>query len=84
MLLTSSKVADFEKIDHDLRFLSGCFREVLAELGEEELAGSLPWADTEVKFPPTVHPVRLAQVYSIAFRLLNMVHENVVNRLALG
>ncbi|HET6443098.1 MAG TPA: hypothetical protein VFI27_00840 [candidate division Zixibacteria bacterium] len=73
MLLTSSKVADFDKFDRDIRFLIGCFREVLAELGEEELDRSLPRADTKVEFPPTVHPVRPAQMYSIAFLLLNMV-----------
>ncbi|NKQ37035.1 MAG: phosphoenolpyruvate carboxylase [Chloroflexi bacterium] len=80
MLLTSSKVADFEKIDRDLRFLIGCFREVLTELGEEDMALCLTWADTEGEMPPTVHPVHLAQMYSIVFRLLNMVQENAVNQ----
>jgi phosphoenolpyruvate carboxylase len=52
-----------------------CFREVLVELGEEEVARRLPWqeaahlADGELS-------ERAAQAYSIAFQLLNMAEEN--------
>ena len=35
---TTSKVTDFEKIDPDLRFLTGRLREILADLKEEYLA----------------------------------------------
>ncbi len=38
MLLTTSKVADFEKIDPELHFLIGYFREILADLKEEDIA----------------------------------------------
>jgi phosphoenolpyruvate carboxylase len=65
----------FEKIHEDLSFLMHCFREVLEELGETELAQSLPWI-SEVKVSSEPNP-RLSQVYSIAFQLLNMVEENV-------
>jgi phosphoenolpyruvate carboxylase len=65
----------FEKIYEDLSFLMHCFREVLEELGELELAQSLPWI-SEVKVSPQPNP-RLSQTYSIAFQLLNMVEENV-------
>jgi phosphoenolpyruvate carboxylase len=65
----------FEKIYEDLSFLMHCFREVLEELGELELAQSLPWV-SEVKVSPQPNP-RLSQTYSIAFQLLNMVEENV-------
>ncbi|MCP4408174.1 MAG: phosphoenolpyruvate carboxylase [Gammaproteobacteria bacterium] len=80
MLLTSSKFAEFEKIDRDLRFLFGCFEEVLTELEEEDLVRCLPWIDAETQLPTTAHPTRIAQVYSIAFLLLNMVQENTVNQ----
>src|ERR1700732_895713 len=65
----------FEKIHEDLSFLMHCFREVLEELGETELAQSLPWI-SQVKVSPEANP-RLSQAYSIAFQLLNMVEENV-------
>jgi phosphoenolpyruvate carboxylase len=65
----------FDKIHEDLSFLMHCFREVLEELGEVELAQSLPWI-SEVKVSSEPNP-RLSQTYSIAFQLLNMVEENV-------
>ncbi|MBV9275704.1 MAG: phosphoenolpyruvate carboxylase, partial [Verrucomicrobia bacterium] len=65
----------FEKIHEDLSFLMHCFREVLEELGELELAQSLPWI-SQVKVSSEANP-RLSQTYSIAFQLLNMVEENV-------
>ena len=65
----------FEKIYEDISFLMHCFKEVLEELGELELARSLPWI-SEVKVSPEPNP-RLSQAYSVAFQLLNMVEENV-------
>ena len=65
----------FQKIDDDLTFLMNCFREVLEELGEDDLASNLPWID-QVKVDAEPNP-RLCQAYSIAFQLLNMVEENV-------
>jgi phosphoenolpyruvate carboxylase len=64
----------FEKIHHDLSFLMSCFREVLEELGEVQLAANLPWVN-QVAIDPTPNP-RLCQAYSVAFQLLNMVEEN--------
>ncbi len=65
----------FEKIREDLAFLMHCFREVLEELGETDLAQRLPWI-SNVTISDRHHP-RLSQSYSIAFQLLNMVEENV-------
>jgi phosphoenolpyruvate carboxylase len=65
----------FQKIHEDLAFLMHCFREVLEELGETELARALPWiGQVAVDGKPSA---RLAQAYSVAFQLLNMVEENV-------
>jgi phosphoenolpyruvate carboxylase len=72
----------FEKIYEDLSFLMHCFREVLEELGELELAQSLPWI-SEVKVSPEANP-RLSQAYSVAFQLLNMVEENVAAQVRRG
>ncbi len=33
MLLSRSKVVNFDKLNRDLRFLIGCFREILVDLG---------------------------------------------------
>ncbi len=63
----------FQKIDADLKFLIVCFREVLADLGQPELAAALPW--DEIPTPETLPP-RLGQAYSVAFQLLNLVEEN--------
>ena len=64
----------FEKIKEDLKFLVECFREVLVDLGDTELAKCVPWLeDSEIHEP---FPKRMAQVYSIAFQLLNIVEEN--------
>ncbi|MBV9489061.1 MAG: phosphoenolpyruvate carboxylase, partial [Verrucomicrobia bacterium] len=68
----------FEKIGEDLAFLLTCFREVLAELGEAEIANRLPWVN-EVQVDAKPNP-RLCQAYSIAFQLLNMVEENVASQ----
>jgi phosphoenolpyruvate carboxylase len=69
-------MADFEKVDSDIHFLITCFREVLEEQGEHDIACHLPWQQaqaTPYNGPP---PERIAQAYSIAFQLLNMVEEN--------
>ncbi|MBW3635692.1 MAG: phosphoenolpyruvate carboxylase [Armatimonadetes bacterium] len=63
----------FSKIDADLQFLVTCFREVLADLGQNELAASLPWDEIPA---PDALPPRLGQAYSVAFQLLNLVEEN--------
>ncbi len=69
----------FAKIDDDLEFLISCFAEVLSDLGEKEIAEALPFLTITGKpskpIPQRVEP-RLAQAYSIAFQLLNMVEEN--------
>lgn len=77
MVTTISRMVDFEKVDRDLSFVMQCFCEVLEELGEHEIARYLPWIDgEEVSIPPTMSIEHIAQAYSIAFQLLNMVEEN--------
>ncbi len=77
MVTTISRMVDFEKVDRDLNFVMQCFCEVLEELGEHEIARYLPWLDGgEVSIPPTMSIEHIAQAYSIAFQLLNMVEEN--------
>ncbi|BCM88257.1 phosphoenolpyruvate carboxylase [Abditibacteriota bacterium] len=63
----------FSKIESDLDFLIQCFREVLEDLGQTDLAHVLPW--DEMPSPDTLPP-RLGQAFSVAFQLLNLVEEN--------
>ncbi|MDK3159447.1 phosphoenolpyruvate carboxylase [Kamptonema cortianum] len=73
-------VNGFEKISRDLDFLLECFREVLVETGESELAAHIPHPEQS----PTRYsaeqiarlPGRIGQIYSIFFQILNMVEEN--------
>ncbi|GAB4207798.1 MAG: phosphoenolpyruvate carboxylase [Roseiflexaceae bacterium] len=64
----------FAKVERDLRWLMDCFREVLAECGEPELAALLPWGDAAAPAGPP--PERAAQAFAIAFQLLNQAEEN--------
>ncbi|MFQ3536352.1 MAG: phosphoenolpyruvate carboxylase [Aggregatilineales bacterium] len=77
MVFFSSKTSDFDKVDRDIRFLMQCFREVLEENGEHDLAAALPW-QAEASSAPAQAPsaLKLTQAYSIAFQLLNIVEEN--------
>lgn len=69
------------KVKNDLIFLMNCFKEVLIELKEDEIAKNLPWVDGD----RTPHyfekidsnfPLRASQALSISFQILNMVEEN--------
>ncbi len=74
----------FGKIDRDLAFVMGCFRQVLQEQGETELAEHLPWSAGDSMAGETQRLAkgtanlrdRDVQALSIAFQLLNMVEEN--------
>ncbi|MBX2843858.1 MAG: phosphoenolpyruvate carboxylase, partial [Flammeovirgaceae bacterium] len=60
----------------DLEFLLGCFKEVLMESGENNLASFIPWINQQDDFKPEQLTEKHVQVYSIAFQLLNMVEVN--------
>jgi phosphoenolpyruvate carboxylase len=75
MATLDPRIADLARVEQDLSWLLACFREVLEETGDADLAHHLPWAGA----PPPDHessPERLAQAYSVAFQLLNLVEEN--------
>ncbi|BDD10269.1 phosphoenolpyruvate carboxylase [Fulvitalea axinellae] len=60
----------------DLEFLLRCFKEVLIDNGEKELANYLPWINEPNEIPFESFGQKHVQMYSIAFQLLNMVEEN--------
>jgi len=78
MPATNDQILDnaFAKLERDLEFILACFREVLIELGDAELAARLPWRDGMNEGNPTEWRDRDVQVLSIAFQFLNMVEEN--------
>jgi phosphoenolpyruvate carboxylase len=67
----------FEKIESDVRYLTSCFRIVMEEMGEKEIAQALPWQSSSVIPRHTRHADKISQAYSICFQLLNIVEENV-------
>jgi phosphoenolpyruvate carboxylase len=76
MSITNPHEANLDKINADLTFLLDCFQEVLAELGETELAQHLLQRASAAPLTASHAPHRIAQAYSIGFQLLNMVEEN--------
>ena len=71
---------DLLKAEADLRFLLDCFREVLQELGEDDVARALPGPGAPGPHSPQ-RPERIAQAYSLVFQLLNMAEENAAAQL---
>src|SRR4028119_2220144 len=76
MYASGSSVAQHSKVTQDLSFLMECFREVLEDTGDHDLAQRLPWQDTPTQDGDAALSGRIAQAYSIAFQLLNIVEEN--------
>ncbi len=76
MITTASSSIDFEKADRDFSFLLGCFRDVLRDLGEDEIADHLPWQEAGLPIGHYPCAERALQAYSIFFQLLNMAEEN--------
>jgi phosphoenolpyruvate carboxylase len=60
---------------NDLEYLLTCFREVLEEQQESELAGTIPWL-TDAASDKQQYTQKQLQVYSICFQLLNIVEVN--------
>ena len=69
--------AGLAKVDDDLKFVMGCLREVLEELGEPRLAALVPWTGRAEAPHEGEFPERLGQVYATAFQLLNLIEETV-------
>lgn len=76
MINTTSSVIDFEKAERDTAFLLECFREMLRDLGEHELADHLPFENAGIPLEGYPDTERALQAFSIFFQLLNMAEEN--------
>jgi phosphoenolpyruvate carboxylase len=69
----------FEKLDRDLHDMLVCFREVLVDLGEPEIAAALPWLNQtkdRARAAEALSSENGLQALSLSFQLLNMVEEN--------
>jgi phosphoenolpyruvate carboxylase len=75
MIASHLSTENIQKVREDLQFVMGGFREVLRDLGEDDLAAHLPWGD-DAASGADQDPQHTAQGFSIAFQLLNMVEEN--------
>jgi len=68
-------------VDRDLHWLMDCFREVLREGGDPEIAAQLPWGGEGAPPPDSgVASSRAAQALSISFQLLTLAEENAAAR----
>ncbi len=70
-----------KKFEQDLGYLISCFYDVLVELGHKEIASYLPWRagnhlEQEIRDFDQMSALKVAQLLSISFQLLNMVEEN--------
>lgn len=68
-----------EKFDRDIHYIMECFQEVLEELGHSDLRPYIPWLNlgpSDQNALDTDSPLKVVQLLSISFQLLNMIEEN--------
>ena len=77
-MVTHTVLQGNQKIYDDLQFVMQAFGEVLNQLGEDKLAGELPWIGNAANNNAVggIEHAKLTQAYSMAFQLLNMVEQN--------
>ena len=64
----------FARVERDLAWMMGIFRELLDELGEKEVGEALPWVHGAKHLPP-IKEGKMTRAYAIAFGLLNLAEE---------
>ncbi len=60
----------------DLEFLLNCFKEVLIENNEKELANCIPWISDESSYEDAVFSQKHFHMFSVSFQLLNLAETN--------
>ena len=60
----------------DLEFLLNCFKEVLIENNEHQLAGCIPWISESVNCSKTSFNEKHFHLFSVSFQLLNLAETN--------
>src|SRR6056297_934864 len=67
----------FDKVWRDMEFLTNCFRQVLKELGQDELVDLLSLDGSKNKIPDDIKlEKKQVQVLSMYMQLMNLVEEN--------
>ena len=61
---------------HDLEFLLNCFKEVLIENNEKELAKTIPWICEECQYNNLDFSQKHFHMFSVSFQLLNLAETN--------
>ncbi len=74
--MTNPRYLDLDKADDDIAWLLLCFREMLEETGNSEVASFLPWLNEHTEEACLPESNRAVQALSISFALLNQVEEN--------
>ncbi len=64
----------FDRVERDLSWMMGIFRELLEELGEKEASDTLPWMHGAKRLP-AIKEGKITRGYAIAFGLLNLAEE---------
>jgi len=64
----------FARVERDLSWMMGIFRELLEELGEKDVGEALPWVHGAKHLPP-IKEGKITRAYAIAFGLLNLAEE---------
>ena len=61
---------------YDLEFLLNCFKEVLIDNNEKELANCIPWISDESSYKDAVFSQKHFHMFSVCFQLLNLAETN--------
>lgn len=64
----------FARVERDLAWMMGAFRELLEDLGEQDVGEALPWVHGAKHLPP-IKEGKITRAYAIAFGLLNLAEE---------
>ncbi|NDC80290.1 MAG: phosphoenolpyruvate carboxylase [Verrucomicrobia bacterium] len=69
----------FARVERDLSWMMGGFRELLQELGEKDVVQALPWGPKHKGTLPAIQSSKVTRAYSITFGLLNLAEEVAAN-----
>ena len=69
----------FARVERDLSWMMTGFRELLREIGEDEVLTALPWTPGHKGPLPAIQSSKVTRAYSITFGLLNLAEEVAAN-----
>ena len=69
----------FARVERDLSWMMNGFRELMQEIGEDEVLQALPWVPGQKEPLPAIQSAKVTRAYSITFGLLNLAEEVAAN-----